>query len=337
MRPQEVHVSDVVACIADTGVYIHTCVRSGGHAVAKVIEYILLCSEDIVLHAHLVNGKRDKEVILAAYKACLHRIRFIIWDDVSRPGIRADVRYYGFPMILQLFRKSVKVLDDDLKCMYIFEDEWKGKTPVRRPVDGQEAIYIMNSLLEKSHSRGKLLASVKETRDYQGSNGKWAVFGTVRSGVFLWNLDLVRAYIKMHLGWNPFYRSHLIGMPTNEDIHATGILRDQGLLDINYHISFEGDRQSHKLLDYGTVKSCAAVLAELSPRVGSLALQKKVDGKYGCHGNCASLKDVGRIIRSMKKAEEVKTLDFFKYWDEIFRQMTNYPSITRIIGGANAS
>ncbi len=290
MSPEQINVSQsIIRPLGEEGTMILVHPRDKD-LMLKAIKSIKDTEGLITLHAH-IQRDTQKAHILDVFSAYLDRIALIVWDTRSRVGRRSHVRYWSFEKALELFTKSVRIIDSDLQTFHHYA-EIAGVLKRHHLENGHDIIRLLQSLTAEARQRGKFLVSVKHN-DNHLDRARERETASILSGVWCFVLDLIREYRETHPGWNPFSIPKRLNMKIGEDIIASWIMihgmEDKKNRLLRYdHASWDGDRGSYFHIEQEEAEDYVKMVKICGLPFIRRALQKRMNNRNGS-GECAVL------------------------------------------------
>ena len=225
------------------------------------------------LGAHYQN-EAERSYIRRVFSNRIDLFDLILWNNLSRPDCRPDVRGHNWMKALELFEHWVHFIDSDLDHRaYIWEE--RDGILKKWPLSGEELLEYAHQILEDQSKLGIFCIGFQDSDDWL-SRKKWMYGAPILGGFYAVRTDMVRDWMVKHPNYDPWKDAMDANMKQVEDIAAGQYMSLDDKIESCGDIYLNGDRGNYYsyLVDEGFIKDHAACRLLTSHRYMQLYSRK---------------------------------------------------------------
>ncbi len=189
--------------------------------------------------------EEHKKQIREVFRNYWHLFSLIIWNKLSRPGYRSDVRFHNWEIALKLFSKWVHFIDSDLDNRAFIWEERDGITKMWA-ISGDEILTHAHEILAQQIKLGRFCTGFKHDDNHLG-RVKWMDGAPILGGFYVVSTEKVREWREEHPNYNPFRESMEADMQQVEDIAAGWSMKEANKISRCGYLSWDGDRKNYRM------------------------------------------------------------------------------------------
>lgn len=186
-----------------------------------------------------------KAQIREVFKDYWYLFDLVIWNKLSRPGYRSDVRFHLWEIALLLFSKWVHFIDSDLDNRAFIWEERDGITKMWA-LSGDEILANAHDILARQIKLGRFCTGFKHDDNHLG-RAQWMDGAPILGGFYIVSTEKVREWRIEHPGYNPFREAMESDMKQVEDIAAGFFMMSDDKISRCGYLSWDGDRRNYKM------------------------------------------------------------------------------------------